>query len=135
MCVDCLNKAVRNTIIIFVNVIVFMESFVGLAQVLKLKTSGHVSFAMTGSFANPGPYGGLIAILLAILGVYVWQNRNAHKWYDKGMIILSSISCVLCVIVLPATMSRASWLALGIASVFFGFKELNPLCFCTCMRL
>ncbi len=109
------------------NVIVFMESFIGLAQVLKLKTSGHISFAMTGSFANPGPYGGLIAILLAILGAYIWHNRKAEKWYDKGMIILSSISCVLCVIVLPATMSRAAWLALGIASVVFGFKELNLL--------
>lgn len=36
MCVDCLNKAVRNTIIIFVNVIVFMESFWGSAQYRKM---------------------------------------------------------------------------------------------------
>ena len=80
---------------------------------------------MTGSFANPGPYGGLIAILLAILGTYVIQNRNAQKWYDKALVILSAISCALCIIVLPASMSRAAWLALGIAVLILGFEELR----------
>ena len=110
------NKVIQEAIIIFVNAIAFVESSLGLAQALRLKTSGHASFAMTGSFANPGPYGGLIAILLAILGTYVIQNRYAQKWYDKAMGILSSISCALCIIVLPATMSRAAWFALGVTA-------------------
>ena len=106
------NKVIQEAIIIFVNAIAFVESSLGLAQALRLKTPGHASFAMTGSFANPGPYGGLIAILLAILGTYVIQNRNAPKWYDKAIVVLSSISCALCIIVLPASMSRAVWLAI-----------------------
>ena len=123
-------KAVINTIthaaaIIFINAIVFVESLIGLAQVLKLQTSGHPGFAMTGSFANPGPYGGLMAILLAILGTYVIQNRNAQKWYYKALVILSCISCALCVIMLPASMSRAAWLAFGVAALVLGFKELD----------
>lgn len=80
---------------------------------------------MTGTFANPGPYGGFVAISLAILGTYVIQNRNAQKWYDKALVVLSSISCALCIIVLPASMSRAAWLALGIAVLVFGFEELR----------
>ena len=123
-------RAVINTIthaaaIIFINAIVFVESLIGLAQVLKLQTSGHPGFAMTGSFANPGPYGGLMAILLAILGTYVIQNRNAQKWYYKALVILSCISCALCVIMLPASMSRAAWLAFGVAALVLGFKELD----------
>ena len=66
-----------------------------------------------------------MAILLATLGVYVIQNRNAQKWYDKAIMILSSISCVLCIIVLPASMSRAAWLALGVVALVWGFKELR----------
>lgn len=119
------NKVIQEAIIIFVNAIAFVESSLGLAQALRLKTPGHASFAMTGSFANPGPYGGLIAILLAILGTYVIQNRNAPKWYDKAIVVLSSISCALCIIVLPASMSRAAWLAFGVAALVFGFKELD----------
>ena len=119
------NKVIQEALIIFVNAIAFVESSLGLAQALRLKTSGHASFAMTGSFANPGPYGGLIAILLAILGTYVIQNRYAQKWYDKAMGILSSISCALCIIVLPATMSRAAWFALGVTALVWGLKELS----------
>lgn len=119
------NKVTQEAIVIFVNAIAFAESSLGLAQVLRLKTSGHAGFAMTGSFANPGPYGGLIAILLAILGTYVIQNRYAQKWYDKSMVVLSSISCALCLIVLPASMSRAAWLAIGVAALVFALKELS----------
>ena len=108
-----------------VNLLSLQESSLGLLQVLDLQTSDHVLFAMTGSFANPGPYGGLIAIQLAILGTYVIQKRNAQKWYEKALVILSSISCALCVIVLPASMSRAAWLSLGVAALVLGFKELD----------
>lgn len=114
-----------RTLIVILSFLALCESSLGLLQVLGLRVSGHVGFVMTGSFANPGPYGGLIAILLAILGTYVIQNRNEQKWYDKTLVILSSISCALCVIVLPASMSRAAWLALGIAVLVLGFKELR----------
>ena len=101
------------------------QTTLGLLQFIGILTSGHLGFAMTGSFANPGPYGGLIAILLAILGTYIIKNHNAQKWHDKALVILSSISCALCIIVLPASMSRAAWLALGVAALVWGFKELR----------
>ena len=112
-------------ILFVVNFVAICESSLGLSQVLGLRESRHASFVMTGSFANPGPYGGLLAILLAILGVYIIQNRKAQKWYDKALLILSTISFVLCIMVFPASMSRAAWLAFGVAALFFGFKELD----------
>lgn len=101
------------------------ESVLGIYQILSHQHSLFTRFTLTGNFENPGPYGGLIAILLTILAVYVIQNHNAQKWYDKALVILSSISCALCIIVLPASMSRAAWLGLGVAALVFGFKELN----------
>lgn len=111
--------------IIFIIFVVLVQCVVGISQLIGLYCSGHNTFAMTGTFDNPGPYGGFIAISLAILGAYVLQNRNAQKCYDKVLVILSLISCALCVVVLPASMSRAAWLALGIAALFFGLKELR----------
>lgn len=112
-------------LILVANCFALYESFIGILQIYGFSHSNHVAFVMTGSFTNPGPYGGLMAILLATLGVYVIQNRNAQKWYDKAIMILSSISCVLCIIVLPASMSRAAWLALGVVALVWGFKELR----------
>lgn len=113
-------------IIIFIsNLLAIYECGVGLLQICGLYSSRHTSFIVTGSFSNPGPYGGLIAILLAVLGVFVIQNKGARKWSVKILTILSSLSCALCMIVLPATMSRAAWLALGVAALVFGLKELR----------
>lgn len=112
-------------LILVSNCFALFESFIGILQIYGILHSTHVTFPMTGSFSNPGPYGGLIAILLATLGVYVIQNRGAQKWYDKTLVTVSSISCALCVIVLPASMSRAAWLALGAVALVWGFKELR----------
>ena len=101
------------------------ETGLGILQIIGVCASSHSNFIMTGSFDNPGPYGGFIAIMLAILGAYVLLNRNVDKWYEKVLVILSMISCVLCIIVLPASMSRAAWLALGVAALVFGLMELS----------
>ncbi len=115
----------KTTLIIIVNILVLFEFRIGALQLIGLQSSSYSIYTMTGTFANPGPYGGFVAISLAILGTYVIQNRNAQKWYDKALVVLSSISCALCIIVLPASMSRAAWLALGIAVLVFGFEELR----------
>lgn len=115
----------RFIVIIAINLLTLVEVSNGLLQLFGLKASDHMNFVLTGSFENPGPYGGFIAIMLAILGAYVLLNRNVDKWYEKALVVLSMISCALCIIVLPASMSRAAWLALGVAALVLGLKELN----------
>lgn len=115
----------KKILLIICCLVAICESTLGIYQIFLHQQSLFTRFTLTGSFSNPGPYGGLISILLAILGAYVLQNYNAQKWYDKALVILSSISCALCVIVIPASMSRAAWLALGVAALVWGFKELR----------
>lgn len=112
-------------LILIASIFTLYETSLGLLQIIGVCASSHSNFIMTGSFDNPGPYGGFIAIMLAILGAYVLLNRNVDKWYEKVLVVLSMISCALCMIVLPASMSRAAWLALGVAALVFGLKELN----------
>ena len=115
----------RYIIIFISNLLAIYECGVGLLQISGLYSSTHAKFILTGSFDNPGPYGGLIAILLTVLGVFVMQNKSGGKWSVKALVILSSVSCALCIIVLPATMSRAAWFALGVTALVFGLKELS----------
>ena len=115
----------RYIIIFISNLLAIYECGVGLLQICGIYSSRHARFILTGSFDNPGPYGGLIAILLAVLGVFVMQNKSGGKWSIKALVILSSVSCALCIIVLPATMSRAAWFALGVTALVFGLKELS----------
>lgn len=112
-------------LILIASIFTLYETSLGLLQIIGVCASSYSNFIMTGSFDNPGPYGGFIAIMLAILGAYVLLNRNVDKWYEKVLVVLSMISCALCMIVLPASMSRAAWLALGVAALVFGLKELN----------
>ena len=112
-------------LILIASIFTLYETSLGLLQIIGVCASSHSNFIMTGSFDNPGPYGGFIAIMLAILGAYVLLNRNVDKWYENVLVVLSMISCALCMIVLPASMSRAAWLALGFAALVFGLKELN----------
>ena len=115
----------RYIIIFISNLLAIYECGVGLLQISGLYSSTHAKFILTGSFDNPGPYGGLIAILLTVLGVFVMQNKSGGKWSIKALVILSSVSCALCIIALPATMSRAAWFALGVTALVFGLKELS----------
>lgn len=116
---------IKLFIYILVNLCAIYECILGFVQVTGLGLSKHTGFLVTGSFTNPGPYGGFIAILLSILGAYYFMNKDAEEWYCKVLRILSVISCLICLIVLPVSMSRAAWLAIGVASLVFGFKELN----------
>lgn len=110
-------------IILIFCAIAIHESGLGILQVLGVKASGNVNYIITGSFSNPGPYGGLIAVVLSIMIAYLWFYKKTDKWYCIWW--LSLFSAVLCMIVLPASLSRAAWLSCGVAVIVLGFKEMK----------
>ena len=58
-------------------------------------TSNHYLFACTGSFLNPGPYGGFLAVCIAVLGAYaVTTNRGMDKT-QQTISALSAYKAVL----------------------------------------
>ena len=94
------------------------ESVVGLLQVAGRLESHHVLFAMTGTFGNPGPYGGFIAMTAAVSACLAWSLRGSDRWLHRVLTGLGWTATALGAIVLPASMSRGAWLAL-IAPVSF----------------
>ena len=105
----------------------FAQSIYGILQLYGFYPSKHHLFNITGSFFNPGPYAGYLSIVFP-LALAVWlqerkqaPNTNAKNTLTertilklKSLLPLASVIAIL--LVLPATRSRAAWLAALISS-------------------
>jgi O-antigen ligase len=94
-----------------------IETVWGLCQVYGYTASNHSLYASTGSFYNPGPYSGFLAMCFPVC-LHEWLKRGKSV---GGYIALGVLLLMLCV--LPAGMSRSAWLAAGIASVYIGWMH------------
>ena len=73
-------KTINYATLLFISGYSLFEAYKGLLQLLGERTSNHYLFACTGSFLNPGPYGGFLAVCIAVLGAYaVTTNRGMDK--------------------------------------------------------
>ena len=86
-----------------------IEAVLGLLQVYGYAPSNHPLYALTGSFYNPGPYSGFLAMCLP-LALHEWLEGK-RIWKHVALVAL-----VLMVVVLPSGMSRTAWLAAIVAS-------------------
>ena len=94
-----------------------IETVWGLCQVYGYTASNHSLYALTGSFYNPGPYSGFLAMCFPVC-LHEWLKRGKSV---GGYIALGVLLLMLCV--LPAGMSRSAWLAAGIASAYIGWMH------------
>ena len=99
-----IRKAVVWTLIAFG----VKEAVLGLLQVYGYEVSNHSLYALTGSFYNPGPYSGFLAMCLP-LALDEWL-KGERIWKHVALMAL-----VLMVVVLPSGMSRTAWLAAVVA--------------------
>ena len=99
-----IRKAVVWTLIAFG----VKEAVLGLLQVYGYEVSNHSLYALTGSFYNPGPYSGFLAMCLP-LALDEWL-KGERIWKYVALVAL-----VLMVVVLPSGMSRTAWLAAVVA--------------------
>lgn len=115
----------------FLSCILFLlglsEFIEGVAQLYGFRVSHHALYNITGSFSNPGPYAGFLAVIFPIalywtLKLYpslyclnkeifkriLLQPKKAGDYITFG---LASLYVFGCFSILPATMSRSAWLA------------------------
>lgn len=95
-----------------------VEAIWGLKQLYGFSYSQHSLFKTTGSFYNPGPYAGYLAMIAPVALHYCLKYWHYfHKkiqipYWKQHCILALSISTLICIwIVLPSTGSRASWFA------------------------
>lgn len=85
-----------------------VEAVWGMEQLHGVRYSNHSLFRLTGSFFNPGPYSGYLAVILPLCLSTAFRFRLGMQYVAWG--------CVVAIlVVLPAGMSRSAWIAGAIA--------------------
>lgn len=119
------DKTIRFYITVFFIFTGLVEAVWGLRQLYGFTPSYHNLFKLTGSFFNSGPYSGYV-VVVAPLALYAMLKDGIvfkRKFYIGFLphylrFTVSILAFSGVVLVLPATMSRAAWIA---ATVGCGF--------------
>lgn len=103
-----------------------MEAVWGLRQVYGLSASNHSLYALTGSFYNPGPYSGYLAMIVPLcLNEWLDAKKKINRtWGEqvKYYVAFGVLLLILCV--LPAGMSRSAWISAAISGTWvYGMHE------------
>jgi len=126
--------AIKNYYWFLIAIIIsgIVQAIYGNLQLLGYYSSNHSGFKMTGSFFNPGPYAGFLISTWAIaLGMYLYKEaiiKEIQEQFDPKFTFLRSVvkyvfeyipllGIVSIAIVIPATQSRAAWLAVLISAL------------------
>lgn len=120
-CLNRKNHLSFPTIVTWVLIILGgMEAVWGLRQIYGLAVSNHSLYALTGSFYNPGPYSGYLAMIFPLC-LYEWLNlkeRTERTWAEQGKYYVALGVMLLILCVLPAGMSRSAWIAAAISGTW-----------------
>lgn len=99
-----------------------VEAVKCILQLLAIHSSNHTGFVFTGHFDNPGPLGGFLSVVGTIAVTYLIINRNRCS---KVARYFCGVMVALLVVLLPASMSRAAWVACGVAVLMCVSVEFN----------
>ena len=109
----------------------FVECVIGLRQLYGFTPSHHGLFKITGTFFNPGPFSGYVGMIFPFafyhslifaktkiqLRSLISKKSNANNWMSYLFGSLSVATVFASLLVLPAAMSRASWVGLVVGSL------------------
>lgn len=119
------DKILRFYITVFFIFTGLVEAVWGLRQLYGFIPSYHKLFILTGSFFNSGPYSGYIAVVAPLALYYILKDSVIFKrkffigylqYYARFTVSLVAFVGIL--LVLPASMSRAGWIAATIGCGF-----------------
>ncbi len=113
----CRREVAERIVVSALSLWLAYESVLGIIQLLGITVSHNSMCPMTGDFANSGPYGGFLAVCIAVVFAAAWKWRDSVNLYDRILFWLSSVSGCLGIVVLPASMSRAGFVALAVSGV------------------
>lgn len=118
------GKIVHDLALLLIESTACYESVLGILQILGLIRSNNTLFLCTGTFDNPGPLGGFIAVCfsLSLAELITKKLKNENKTisvFDSIIHGVSYTTVIICAIVLPSTQSRAALLSILIVAFYF----------------
>ena len=112
-------------ILMVLMVCAIVESVYGIRQAFGLTMSNHNLYKITGTFFNPGPYAGYLAITCSMAFAYLVEkykevsgilSKQSFKMLSRPAVLLyllCGVTLIIVLIVFPATMSRAAFVAVA----------------------
>lgn len=119
----CRREVAERIVVSALSLWLAYESVLGIMQLLGIIVSHNSMCPMTGGFANSGPYGGFLAVCIAVVFAAAWRWRDSVNLYDRILFWLSSVSGCLGIVVLPALMSSTGFVALVVSAVAFALTN------------
>lgn len=119
----CRREVAERIVVSALSLWLAYESVLGIMQLRGIIVSHNSMCPMTGDFANSGPYGGFLAVCIAVVFAAAWRWRDSVNLYDRILFWLSSVSGCLGIVVLPASMSRTGFVALVVSAVAFALTN------------
>lgn len=109
-----LEKAVYYSIVWSLISLGGVEAIYGLLQIYGIAVSNHSLFCITGTFYNPGPYSGYLAMAfpVCLYEYLILKDKKEKKNFEKIGYYITILIMLLILCVLPAAMSRTAWIAL-----------------------
>lgn len=107
---------------VVISLVCFYESGLGFLQLIGIRKTNHFLNICTGSFNNPGPYGGVLAVCISLI-----LSFRAKKEIKQFNTLLNAFDCatfyisLLAIIVLLATLSRSAIVGLCFSLSFLVF--------------
>jgi Lipid A core - O-antigen ligase and related enzymes len=115
-----INKSAPFVLSVFFIGTGLAETLWGLSQLYGWTPSYHNLFRITGTFFNPGPYSGYVAMVFPMALYFVFRDKRIFRCpFARRLLPLYfrwgiSVATVVCaVLILPAAMSRAAWIGLA----------------------
>ena len=108
-----------------------LQGILGISQLLGLTTSNNVYFTITGSFYNPGPYGGYLASLYPIaLGIKLYKDPirlklNIEILKSKITNYLLDICLIILLFTIIISQSRAAWCSTICVTIYFALYKIK----------
>jgi O-antigen ligase len=119
------DKSLRFYIFLFFIFTGLVEAVLGLRQLYGFTPSYHNLFKLTGSFFNSGPYSGYLAVVAPLALHFMLKDAVVFKrkffigfFPNYVRFNVSIFAFVSILLVLPATMSRAAWIAVIVGCGF-----------------
>lgn len=104
------HKRVIELIVIASLLLGIYQCSLSAMQLFGNTPSNHGLFQATGSFHNPGPLGGFLAMIWGVALFHILQS-TPKDWWRKIIYIASIVYAILALLILPATQSRIAWIA------------------------
>lgn len=117
------------------------ESVDGIRQALGFTFSHHNLYKITGTFFNPGPYAGYLAITGSmafaylvekykeVIGLLAKPSLKVLMRPAVSLYLLFGVTAIVVLVILPVTMSRAAFLAVACCVLVIHYRNENILSF------